>query len=437
MKLTSAPLPRIWRTVAAVAAVGAMTVGLAACSSGGGGGDGRGGQLTLWTHNAGNDAELAAIEKVVDDYNASQDKNTVKVQAFPQDSYNDSVIAAAAAGKLPCIVDIDGPNVPNWAWAKYLTPLKLDGVDLDDFLPSVKGIWNDETYSIGYYDVALTMLSKKSVLEGNGIRIPTIDAPWTKDEFASALATLKATGDWDYPLDLGTAGTGEWLPYAYSPFLQSAGGDLINRDDYLTADGALNGPEAVEWANWFQGLIADGYAAKKSGEDSTLDFQNGKSAILYSGSWAYSTSKETFGDDLVALPSVDLGDGPKIGGGSWQWGVTTGCADTAAAMDYLSFSLKPENVAAIAEATGTIPASTEAAALVSGYEEGGDLAAFREYSAKFAVLRPETPAYPFIATEFGNAMSDIIDGGDPQSVLDTAVKNIDTNIASNDGYGQK
>lgn len=437
MNLTSATARRLRRTVVATVAVGALTLGLAACSSGSGGGDGRGGQLTLWTHNAGNDAELAAIEKIVDDYNASQDTNTVKVQAFPQDSYNDSVVAAAAAGKLPCIVDIDGPNVPNWAWAKYLTPLKLDGVDLDDFLPSVQGVWNDETYSIGYYDVALTMLAKKSVLEGNGIRIPTADAPWTKDEFSTALATLKATGEWDYPLDLGTAGTGEWLPYAYSPFLQSAGGDLINRSDYLTADGALNGPDAVAFADWFQGLISDGYAAKKSGEDSTLDFQNDESAILYSGSWAYSSSKELFGDDLVALPSVDLGNGPKIGGGSWQWGVTTGCADADAAMDYLAFSLKPENVAAVAEATGTIPASTEAAALVAGYEEGGDLAQFREYSEKFAVLRPETPAYPFISTEFAKAMSDIIDGGDPQSVLDTAAKAIDNNISTNDGYTQK
>jgi multiple sugar transport system substrate-binding protein len=438
VKLTPATRrARILRTLTAGVAVGVMTMGLAACSSGGGGGgDGRGGQLTLWTHNAGNDAELAAIEKIVDDYNASQETNTVKVQAFPQDSYNDSVIAAAAAGKLPCIVDIDGPNVPNWAWAEYLTPLELEGVDLDDFLPSVQGIWNDELYSIGYYDVALTMLAKKSVLEANGVRIATADAPWTKDEFSSALASLKAAGDWDYPLDLGTAGTGEWLPYAYSPFLQSFGGDLIDRSDYQTAEGTLNGSEAIEWAEWFQGLIADGYIAKKSGEDSTLDFQNGQSAILYSGSWAYASTKELFGDDLVAMPSVDLGVGPKIGGGSWQWGVTTGCADTAAAMDYLAYSLKPENVAAVAEATGTIPASTEAAALVPGYEEGGELAVFRDFSQEFAVLRPETPAYPFIATEFGNAMADIIDGGDPQPILDAAVKNIDRNIATNDGYKQ-
>ncbi|MGO4689222.1 sugar ABC transporter substrate-binding protein [Glaciibacter sp. 2TAF33] len=427
----------IWRTAIAIAAVGIMG-GMTACSSGGGGAgnDGKNGQMTLWTHNAGNKAELAAIKQIVDDYNASQSKTKIKVQAFPQDSYNDSVAAAASAKKLPCIVDIDGPNVPNWAWAKYLAPLDLS-VDLDKNLPTTLGKWNDKVYSVGYYDVALAMLSRKSVLDEAGIRIATVEQPWTRDELDGALAKLKAEGKWDYPLDLGTAGTGEWLPYAYSPFLQSFGGDLINRKDFQSADGVLNGDAAHDWASWFQGLIDNGYVAKKSGTDSTLDFQNGKSAIVYTGSWAGQSSLDVLGDDLVVMPSVDLGDGPKIGGGSWQWGVTTGCGNPKAAMDYLSFSLQPKYIAAVASATGTIPATDEAAALVPGYEPGGFFQQFRTFSKEYAVLRPETPAYPFIATEFGNATKDIINGGDPKKTLDAAVKAIDANIKSNGGFTQK
>ena len=64
-------------------------------------GDGRGGTLTLWTHNAGNKAELGVVQQIVKDYNASQTKYKVKVQAFPQDSYNQSVAAAAAARSCP------------------------------------------------------------------------------------------------------------------------------------------------------------------------------------------------------------------------------------------------------------------------------------------------------------------------------------------------
>ena len=145
--------------------------------------------------------------------------------------------------------------MPNWAWAGYLAP--LEGMDdtLSKYLPSVLGKWNDKTYSYGFYDVALTMVSRKSILKKYGIRVPTADKPWTKDEFTAALDKIKASGDFDYPLDIATSFTGEWWPYAYSPFLQSFGGDLINRTDYESAEGVLNGPQAVEWAKWFRGLV--------------------------------------------------------------------------------------------------------------------------------------------------------------------------------------
>ncbi len=38
-------------------------------------------------------------------------------------------------------------------------------------------------------------MSRKSVLEKNDIRIPTIDKPWTAEEFTAALTKIaKATG---------------------------------------------------------------------------------------------------------------------------------------------------------------------------------------------------------------------------------------------------
>jgi multiple sugar transport system substrate-binding protein len=414
----------------------AIVVTQTGCASGTvGGADGADGRLTLWTHNGGNTEELAAVQSVVDAYNASQDATTVELESFPQASYGDSVVAAAAAGKLPCLVDIDGPNVPNWAWAGYLAPLDLD-VDLGASLPSTVGTWDGETYAVGQYDVSLAMFARKSVLERAGIRIATLDQPWTRDEFDAALAALAAEGAWKHPLDLGTADVGEWYPYAYSPLLQSAGGDLLDRDSLRTADGLLDGPAAVEWATWMQGLVADGYASAKSGADPALDLVNDETALMYGGSWASAELREPIGDDLAVMPPPDLGDGVTVGGGSWQWGVTTGCADPAAAMDYLSFSLRPESIATVAEATGTIPATDAAAALVPGFEEGGELAVFRESSERFAQLRPATPAYPFISSTFTKAVQDILAGADPRSSLADAVRDIDGNISSNDGYAQ-
>ena len=431
MKLTST------KRIAVGLLAAALPLSMAACTKGSGGGSsgGAGGELTMWTHNAGNKEELAAITQIVNDYNASQKKYKVKIQAFPQDSYNQSVVAAAASKKLPCILDIDGPNVPNWAWAGYLAP--LEGVDdvLAKYLPSTVGKYNGKTYSYGYYDVALVMVTRKSILDQYGIRIPTVDQPWTKDEFTAALQKLKASGKYQFPLDIATSFTGEWWPYAYSPFLQSFGGDLIDRNEYKSAEGVLNGDKAVQWATWFRSLVTDKLVPLKSGADPAKDFVNGKTAMLYNGTWTATDTRKAFGTDTLFLPPPDLGTGPKIGGASWQWGTSTNCSDPAGAMDYMKFAAQDKYVASVARDTKNIPATDAAAATVDGYGPGQPNQIFRDYSKKFAVLRPVTPGYPFIATEFTKTAQDIINGADPKSALDQAVKDIDANQQSN-GYFQ-
>ena len=59
---------------------------------------------------------------------------------------------------------------------------------------------------------------------------------------------------------------------------------------------------------------------------------------------------------------------------------------------------------------------------------------FLDYAKKFAVLRPVTPGYTFIATEFTKTAQDILNGADPQKALDQATKNIDANQKSNNNF---
>jgi len=91
-------------------------------------------------------------------------------------------------------MDIDGPNVPNWAWAGYLQPLDLPAGFFDKQLPSTLGKVDDKIYSFGHYDVAMNLTARKSVLTQYGIRIPTIDKPWTGAEFDAAIALLREKG---------------------------------------------------------------------------------------------------------------------------------------------------------------------------------------------------------------------------------------------------
>ena len=72
-------------------------------------------EIGMWYHGAGNRGEAETLDRIVADFNAAQDDWEVAVESFPQESYNDSVVAAALAGDLPCIIDVDGPVMPNWA----------------------------------------------------------------------------------------------------------------------------------------------------------------------------------------------------------------------------------------------------------------------------------------------------------------------------------
>ncbi len=426
---------RTRRLAVASVAVAAATALVAGCATGSGGSTSGadGDTLTLWTHNAGNSTELDVVKKIIKDFNGSQSKYKVKLQAFPQSDYNNSVVAAASARKLPCLLDVDGPNVANWAWGGYLAPIDVSGseVPLSDQLPSTVGRYKDKVYGFGFYDVSLAFFARKSVLNENDIRIPTMDKPWTKTEFDAALAQLKKSGKFKYPLEMGTGGTGEWWSYAYSPQLQSFGGDLVNRDGYKTASGTLDGKKSVEWATWFRSLVAKGYMSKKSGADPNKDFLAGKSAIQWDGSWNATKNADKLGDDLAIIPPVDFGRGPKIGGASWQWAMSSSCSNKDGAQAWLKFSRQTKYFVDYAKATGTLPGTEAAAKQIDGYQPGGKFNELVQFARKYAEVRPVTPAYPFISTEFEKAAQDILSGADPKNALGQAAKDIDNNLKTN------
>ncbi|NWF68312.1 MAG: carbohydrate ABC transporter substrate-binding protein [Chloroflexi bacterium] len=394
-------------------------------------------ELSLWYHGAGNEVERAILIQIIDDFNASQSNWTVTLEEFPQLSYNESIVAAALAGNLPDIIDVDGPVMPNWAWSGYMAPLNLPEGALDGFLPGAIGMWDGQVYSVGLWDAAVAMFARRSVLEANGIRIPTLEEPWTLEEFDGALETLQATGEFEFAFDPGMAWTGEWYPYAFSPFLQSFGGDLIDRETYLTAEGVLNGPEAVAFGEWWQSLFERGLApgTSQEGADRETGFLDGRYALQWNGNWAALPALEAFGDDMLFLPAPDFGNGGVIGAASWQFGVSASSPNQEGANAFIAHAIQPQYLAAFSDGIGLIPATREAAAMTENYAEGGPLEVFFGLSEAQALIRPPTPGYIVMALVFERAMADIANGADVQTALDTAVDEIDADIEANGGYG--
>jgi multiple sugar transport system substrate-binding protein len=393
--------------------------------------------LSMWYHGAGNDVEREILLGIIDDFNNSQSDYEVVLEEFPQESYNESILGAALAGDLPDIIDVDGPVMPNWAWAEYLQPLDLSEESLDGFLPGAIGRWDGELYSVGLWDAAIAVFARRSDLEEFGIRIPTLEEPWTLEEFNEILETYDASGEFEYAFDPGMAWTGEWYPYAFSPLLQSFGGDLIDRETYLTASDVLNGDAAIDFGFWWQNLFESGLAPGTSQDEADRDtgFIDGRYGLQWNGNWAAVAAIDALGDDVVFLPAPDFGAGPKIGAASWQLAVSSTSEHPEGANAFIEFAIQDEYLAEFSDGIGLIPATASAAEMTENYSEGGPLEIFFAYSEEQAVLRPPTPAYLNIALEFEKAMADIANGTDVIEALDAAVININDDIAANDGYG--
>lgn len=395
-------------------------------------------ELSLWYHGAGSaNAEEALVNQLVEEFNASQSDWKVTIETFPQLAYNDAVGAAALAGELPDILDVDGPVMPNWAWAGYMQPLGIDEGKLEGYLPGTIGRWDGKVYSVGLWDAAVALITRRSILEKHGIRVPTLDEPWSADEFNGALETIKASGEYEFPLDLGMAWKGEWYPYAFSPLLQSFGGDIVDRSTYKTSEGVLNSDGAIAFGEWWQGLFQNGMVPGTSQDaaDRETGLLNGKYAMAWNGNWAAPPIVEAFGDDVLFLPAPDFGNGNTIGAASWQFGISATSKHPDGARAFIEFALQDRWFAAFSDGTGLIPPTATAAKDTKFYADGKPLEIFYDLSEKQALVRPVTPGYIVQAKVFEKALSDIANGADVADTLDAAVDEINEDITRNNGYG--
>jgi len=271
------------------------------------------------------------------------------------------------------------------------------------------------------------------VLEQMDVRVPTLDHPWTLNEFQTLLERLKASGRYRYPLDLATRDDkASWWTYAFSPMLQSFGGDLIDRNTLTHADGTLNGAAAQRFGTWFQALFAKGLVNRQEPDENA--FVKGRSAVVYTGDWWAPEYRKYAGDDLLVLPPPDFGRGVVIGGGSWQWAISKACPHPDGAGQFIQFVLRPAQMAAMSDAMGGVPVTEAGAAASRDFSRSGKSRVFFELMRRFARSRPATPAFAVISNAFTAAMRDVMDGQTVQDALDDATDDIDGAIADDHGY---
>jgi multiple sugar transport system substrate-binding protein len=430
--------------------LGAGTLVLAACGGGDSGstteaaacdGEVEGGTVTMFAHEG---AEADAYKAAIDSFNSGPGQELgleVDLTMIPEGQYTDQVNSAAASGDLPAVLDFDGPNMANLAWSGHLVPIEdcISDELRDATLPSLiqQGTYADRLYSVGSFDSGLGLYAYRSALEEVNARIPTsAEDAWTAEELEGILRDLQKAG-YEHPLDtkFWYGSQGEWFSYAFDPIIWSAGGDVIDRSDYQTADGKLNSPEVVEAMTTFQSWATEGLIDKDAADDS--NFLQKKAPISWVGHWMYQPYLDAAGDDLVVLPLPDFGNGSRTGMGSWAWGMTPEAEDPDAAWAVIEHLMSDEVIGEITSVNGAVPGTTTSIEGSELYGAGGPLELFVQQlqaAPDVAVPRPVTPAYPTITKAMTTTIDDIVQGADVQESLDKAVSVIDQDIEANEGY---
>ncbi|WP_455366473.1 sugar ABC transporter substrate-binding protein, partial [Kaarinaea lacus] len=288
-------------------------------------------------------------------------------------------------------------------------------------------------YGVGAFDSGLGLYVRKSALAKIKARIPESPADaWSVSEFEKILVRLSEDDEDRAVLDLKLNYRGEWFTYGFSPVLQSAGADLIERKDYQFSADVINSPPAISAMQSLQRWISKGYV------DPNLDdaaFTSGRVAISWVGHWEYPRYHAAFEDDLLVVPLPDFGHGSRTGQGSWNWGITRKSPHPEAAAEFIRFLLQTDEVLAISNANAAVPGTKSAVQQSVLYGEHGVLRLFADQLIQgYSVPRPKTPAYPVITTEFQNAFQKIRNGGDVREALEDAARQIDQDIRDNQGY---
>jgi multiple sugar transport system substrate-binding protein len=397
--------------------------------------------ITVWFHT-GQPSERQTLGQQVAAFNASQRQIQVKLIDIPEAGYAGQVRSAAATGNLPDLLDFDGPDLYNYAWSGKLKPLdscvsRSPGLRAD-LLPSIvqQGTYAGRLYGIGTFDSGLGLYIRPSILRRIGARIPTgVADAWTASEFTVILHRLRNAG-YRQPLDLQVtpatlAQAPEWWSYGFAPIVWSAGGDLINRSTYRTAQGALNSSASIRALSIMQSWFRDGLV----NPDVSDSFVRGQSVISWVGHWLYDPFRKAFPHDLQIVPLPRFGPRPSSGMGSWQWGITANATDGDAVWRFLSYLLQPSQVLEMSQANGSIPATLSAVRLSPNFAPGDPEHIYvQQLQDGIARPRPQTPAYPAISLAFATALARISQGEDVRQALDTAVRQIDANLAANRYY---
>ena len=208
--------------------------------------------LTFWNGFTGADGEV--LRKIVDDFNAENDKKiTIEMDIMPWDNFNEMLPTAVTSGTAPDFALMQARDTPQYVQNGALQPMdsfwEFEGVDKSDF--------NEESINMGILDGKQYSIA---------MQLQTFYLYWNKDIFkAAGLDPEQPPKTWDELVEIAPKladpeknVSGFLVPYNIGnvlfSWIKSAGGNVLN-DDYTKSE--INSPENLEVLKTMQSLVQE------------------------------------------------------------------------------------------------------------------------------------------------------------------------------------
>ncbi len=425
------------RNLIATGALGAATVGLAACGNSSGSstdptdkkanGDKT---VTLWIME-GTNAKSDEYVKALQEEFTNKTGATLKVEVQPWDGAHDKFVTAMAGGTGPDVAEVGTTWTPEFADAGGLDDLTDDvkeaglEADLVDALKEA-GTLDGKLYGMPWYAGIRSILANNEILEAAGVN----SQPQSWDDLLAMIEKLKASNPDIIPFPVNGGSL-----FALIPFIWGAGGEIAEGSgDQWKA--TINEAPAVEGLTWYTDLALKHDASTQAAStwketDSLKQFQEGKVAMFITGSWVPATVKasdEELFKKLTAftIPAKDSAIAPSFVGGSHLCRFTD-TEEPELAFELIKLMATGDFANRWSEDTNYFPGTKSA--LDETIKNGSELTkVFASQMTEAGKSVPVTPMWGQIEGKktLPNLLSNVLAGGqDPQAAADAAAKEMD------------
>lgn len=391
--------------------------------------------VTLWVQYSKESAEGKVMTQSIKDFNESNDKGyKATVEYIPRSGsgggYEDKVNAALTNNTLPDVLTLDGPNTAAYAKSGIIAPIDDYITKKDDLLPSIidEGTYDNKLYSLGYSESSVGIYYNKKMLADAGVDInslPTVQNPWTYDQYNELFETLSK--HYKKPaIDVGFDDHSEWLMYAFTPFVWSSGGDVVNAKGSKSS-GSFDNSGSVEAFTFIQGLIKNDYSTitpEKNG------FQKGIYPLKMSGSWTMQEMDSQYKDveyGVLPLPMSPKTKKLVSPTGSWAYGMSATTDKKEAAGALIDFLGSDQEVYDMSVGNSVLPSRKSTSDRLSS-EVSKQMKVLLDQNAETGHARPVLVNYPQISRIVQDSVTEITyveQHKDVKAFLEQKAKEID------------